>query len=118
MSTAARAIAVAMKEYGLIVADNGSNWYISAPATPLGRRRTRTAEGIPGQRLRSRQVRCRRPRLLITRTVTLKTRQILPSVARMMNAMPRPIAPRTIRKTMNATIAIGISRSFVKAQGA
>ena len=29
MSTAARAIAVAMKEYGLIVADNGSNWYIS-----------------------------------------------------------------------------------------
>jgi hypothetical protein len=29
MGTAARAIAVAMKEYGLIVADNGSNWYIS-----------------------------------------------------------------------------------------
>ena len=29
MSAAARAIAVAMKEYGLIVADNGSNWYIS-----------------------------------------------------------------------------------------
>jgi hypothetical protein len=29
MSTTARAIAVAMKEYGLIVADNGSNWYIS-----------------------------------------------------------------------------------------
>ena len=26
---AARAVAVAMKEYGLIVADNGSNWYIS-----------------------------------------------------------------------------------------
>jgi hypothetical protein len=29
MGTAARAIAVAMKEYGLIVADNGSNWFIS-----------------------------------------------------------------------------------------
>jgi hypothetical protein len=29
MGRAARAIAVAMKEYGLIVADNGSNWYIS-----------------------------------------------------------------------------------------
>jgi hypothetical protein len=29
MGAAARAIAVAMKEYGLIVADNGSNWYIS-----------------------------------------------------------------------------------------
>ncbi len=29
MKGAARAIAVAMKEYGLIVADNGSNWYIS-----------------------------------------------------------------------------------------
>jgi hypothetical protein len=29
MGPAARAIAVAMKEYGLIVADNGSNWYIS-----------------------------------------------------------------------------------------
>jgi hypothetical protein len=29
MTGAARAIAVAMKEYGLIVADNGSNWYIS-----------------------------------------------------------------------------------------
>ncbi len=29
MGTAARAIAVAMEEYGLIVADNGSNWYIS-----------------------------------------------------------------------------------------
>jgi hypothetical protein len=29
MGTSARAIAVAMKEYGLIVADNGSNWYIS-----------------------------------------------------------------------------------------
>jgi hypothetical protein len=29
MPPAARAIAVAMKEYGLIVADNGSNWYIS-----------------------------------------------------------------------------------------
>jgi hypothetical protein len=29
MSPAAKAIAVAMKEYGLIVADNGSNWYIS-----------------------------------------------------------------------------------------
>jgi hypothetical protein len=29
MGTTARAIAVAMKEYGLIVADNGSNWYIS-----------------------------------------------------------------------------------------
>jgi hypothetical protein len=26
---AARAIAVAVKQYGLIVADNGSNWYIS-----------------------------------------------------------------------------------------
>jgi hypothetical protein len=29
MPPLARAIAVAMKEYGLIVADNGSNWYIS-----------------------------------------------------------------------------------------
>ena len=29
MGPAARAIAMAMKEYGLIVADNGSNWYIS-----------------------------------------------------------------------------------------
>jgi hypothetical protein len=29
MGTSARAIAAAMKEYGLIVADNGSNWYIS-----------------------------------------------------------------------------------------
>ena len=29
MPPAARAIAVAMKEYGLIVADNGSDWYIS-----------------------------------------------------------------------------------------
>src|SRR5882757_7995567 len=29
MPPAARAIAVAMKEYGLIVADNGSNWYVS-----------------------------------------------------------------------------------------
>jgi len=29
MGPAARAIAVAMKEYGLIIADNGSNWYIS-----------------------------------------------------------------------------------------
>jgi hypothetical protein len=29
MGPAAKAIAVAMKEYGLIVADNGSNWYIS-----------------------------------------------------------------------------------------
>jgi hypothetical protein len=29
MQGAARAIAAAMKEYGLIVADNGSNWYIS-----------------------------------------------------------------------------------------
>ncbi len=29
MPPAARAIAVAMKEYGLIVADNGSSWYIS-----------------------------------------------------------------------------------------
>ena len=29
MPPAARAIAVGMKEYGLIVADNGSNWYIS-----------------------------------------------------------------------------------------
>jgi hypothetical protein len=29
MGTAARVIATTMKEYGLIVADNGSNWYIS-----------------------------------------------------------------------------------------
>jgi hypothetical protein len=29
MPVLARAVAVAMKEYGLIVADNGSNWYIS-----------------------------------------------------------------------------------------
>ncbi len=34
MGTAARAIAVAMKEYGLIVADNGSNWYISGTSDP------------------------------------------------------------------------------------
>lgn len=30
--------------------------------------------------------------------------------------MPSPIAPRTTKKTMNAMIAIGISRSFAKAQ--
>ena len=30
--------------------------------------------------------------------------------------MPSPIAPRTIRKMMNAMIAIGISRSFAKAE--
>jgi hypothetical protein len=29
MTGAARVIAVAMKRYGLIVADNGSNWFIS-----------------------------------------------------------------------------------------
>ena len=29
MPPLAKAIAVGMKEYGLIVADNGSNWYIS-----------------------------------------------------------------------------------------
>jgi hypothetical protein len=34
MGPAARAIAVAMKEYGLIVADNGSNWYISGTSDP------------------------------------------------------------------------------------
>jgi hypothetical protein len=34
MGTGARAIAVAMKEYGLIVADNGSNWYISGSSDP------------------------------------------------------------------------------------
>jgi hypothetical protein len=34
MGTAARAIAVAMKEYGLIVADNGSNWYVSGTSDP------------------------------------------------------------------------------------
>ncbi len=34
MGPAARAIAVAMKEYGLIVADNGSNWYISGSSDP------------------------------------------------------------------------------------
>jgi hypothetical protein len=34
MGPATRAIAVAMKEYGLIVADNGSNWYISGTSDP------------------------------------------------------------------------------------
>ncbi len=34
MGPAARAIATAMKEYGLIVADNGSNWYISGSTDP------------------------------------------------------------------------------------
>jgi hypothetical protein len=34
MGPAARAIATAMKEYGLIVADNGSNWYISGSSDP------------------------------------------------------------------------------------
>jgi hypothetical protein len=34
IGTAARAIAVAMKEYGVIVADNGSNWYVSGTSDP------------------------------------------------------------------------------------
>ncbi len=34
MPPIARAIATAMKEYGVIVADNGSNWYISGTSDP------------------------------------------------------------------------------------
>ena len=78
----------------------------------LGRRRTRRAEGDPRQRLRSRQIFCRRPRLLTTRPAPPSIRQILPSVARMMKETPSPIAPRTIRKMRKATIRIGISSTF------
>jgi hypothetical protein len=34
----------------------------------------------------------------------------------MMKATPSPIAPRKIRKTMNAITRIGMSRSFAKAE--
>ena len=55
-SGAAKVIATAMKRYGLIVADNGSNWYISGIERPaLGRRKPESAEGHPGQRLRGRR---------------------------------------------------------------
>jgi hypothetical protein len=49
MGPAARAIAVAMKEYGLIVADNGSNWYISGSSDRRWRDEELDAlKGIPG----------------------------------------------------------------------
>jgi len=49
MGTAARAIAVAMKEYGLIVADNGSNWYISGSSdSRWDDEELEPLKGIPG----------------------------------------------------------------------
>jgi hypothetical protein len=36
----------------------------------------------------------------------------LPKKARITNEMPRPIAPRTTRKTMKATMASGMSRTL------
>jgi hypothetical protein len=50
MGPAARAIAVAMKEYGLIVADNGSNWYISGTSDPRWKDEELDAlKAIPGR---------------------------------------------------------------------
>ncbi len=49
MSPEARTIAQALKTYGAIVADNGSNFYITgASDTPLGRRRALGPQGHPG----------------------------------------------------------------------
>src|ERR1700729_1549202 len=49
MGPAARAIATAMKEYGLIVADNGSNWYISGSSDPRwDDEELEPLKGIPG----------------------------------------------------------------------
>jgi hypothetical protein len=36
----ARVIATALKRYGLIVADDGSNWYFSGTSTAAGTTRT------------------------------------------------------------------------------
>ena len=53
----AHAIAVAMKRYGFIVADNGSNWFFSGTSDqPLGRREPEPAEGDPRLGLRGRAV--------------------------------------------------------------
>ena len=45
-----------MKNYGLILADNGSNWYFQGTAdTQMDLHRRRPAEADPGERLRSRR---------------------------------------------------------------
>ncbi len=55
MPRQARVIATALKRYGMLVADNGSNWFISgAPRPALGQRRAARAQAPAGQRLRSR----------------------------------------------------------------
>ena len=61
----ARTIAEAMKRYGLIVADNGSNWYFSGSSDRRwDDENLEPAEADPRQRLRGRQERRRHPRLL------------------------------------------------------
>ena len=50
----ARVIAVAMQRYGLIVADNGSNWFFQGAPSRLERRRPEPVEGdLPDRASRS-----------------------------------------------------------------
>ena len=44
-----QAVLMAMKPYGLILADNGSNWYFQGSAVPLARRAGRPAQADPGR---------------------------------------------------------------------
>ena len=61
-SGGARVIATALKRYGMIVADNGSNWFFSGSSDrALGRREPEPAEADPRQRLRGRPQRRPRP---------------------------------------------------------
>ena len=48
----ARVILTALQRYGMIVADNGGDWFISGAPTALGRRRHPEHEGHPRPRLR------------------------------------------------------------------
>ena len=61
----ARVIAEALKRYGLIIADNGSNWFFQGSLGPaLERRQPQPAQGDPGLGVRGRALAGRLPRLL------------------------------------------------------
>ena len=61
----ARTIAEAMKRYGLIVADNGSNWFFSGSSDRRwDDENLSQTEADPRQCLRGREERRRHPRLL------------------------------------------------------
>ena len=48
-----KAVLRAMKNYGLVLADNGSPWYFQGTSdTPLAARDARRAQGDPGARVR------------------------------------------------------------------